>query len=355
MPYKRTQNGKTTWIGQVQWNGIRKKKTFSTKREAAKWELKLRKQLKSPKQNTTPTDSVLEWANSYLDYAQKYQPKVFSEKKSEFKRFLSHKTVNPDNPITELTPGLVMDYYQGQFKKRGGKVVNNKIRKNLAAAYSYGVKYRNFPMPNPFLVPERFPEDEIRGHYVPPENDFWAVYRVAEGQDRLLLLTFLHTAGRRSEVYRLKWEDVDLDSRQIALKTRKSKDGSLRKDWIPLTDELAQALKLHEENAQSEYVFTQPNNQNVGRPYKDNRGFPQRLCKKAGVKKFGCHGIRGLSATILAQNGVPMKAVQEVLRHGSLSVTERYLRKSGLAGEALRYLEGRSSLQAATPMLAATP
>jgi integrase len=53
------------------------------------------------------------------------------------------------------------------------------------------------------------------------------VVKVAEGQARVLLLTFLHTAGRRSEVYRLTWSDVDFFQRQLRLTTRKRQDGSM--------------------------------------------------------------------------------------------------------------------------------
>jgi hypothetical protein len=54
-----------------------------------------------------------------------------------------------------------------------------------------------------FAAIPRFPQ-ETHPRYVPPERDFWKVVDVAKEQDRVLLLTFVFTAARRSEVYRLQ-------------------------------------------------------------------------------------------------------------------------------------------------------
>lgn len=172
-----------------------------------------------------------------------------------------------------------------------------------------------------------------------------------------MLTALLHTAARRGEVYGLKWKDVNFDAREIALKTRKTKDGSVRKDWIPLTDELFESLWAHRQHSNgSEYVFTQRVGRHNGKRYVENRGFPQELCEKAGVKSFGCHGIRGLTATILVKSGEDMKTVQEILRHRKLATTERYVRKTtGQARRALMTLEGRSKARLRKPVEGVEP
>ena len=62
---------------------------------------------------------------------------------------------------------------------------------------------------NPFLAIKKYPEKR-NPRYVPPEEDFWQVYEAAEGQDRVMLLAFLHLGARRSEVFNLQWSDIDL-------------------------------------------------------------------------------------------------------------------------------------------------
>jgi integrase len=56
----------------------------------------------------------------------------------------------------------------------------------------------------------------------------------------------------------------------------------------------------------------------------------KRLCDKAGVKRFGFHAIRHLSASILHKLGYEVAVIQLILRHKSPGTTERYLRSIGL-------------------------
>ena len=149
---------------------------------------------------------------------------------------------------------------------------------------------------------------------------------VAEGQNKVMLLTLLHTAARRGELYRLQWKDVDFSRKRIQLGTKKRQDGSMEYEWLPMTDELFDVLLAHRQTATTEWVFTQQGGRVNEKPYMENRGFPQKLCKKAGVKPFGCHGVRHLTASILANNNVPMIAIQQILRHKKLATTERYVR-----------------------------
>lgn len=56
----------------------------------------------------------------------------------------------------------------------------------------------------------------------------------------------------------------------------------------------------------------------------------ERLCKKAGVKPFGFHAIRHLTASILYHAGQPTAMIQSVLRHKSPQTTAKYLQTLGL-------------------------
>ncbi len=266
----------------------------------------------------TGTISLAEWAEEYLDYAKaKFTKRTYEEKRLIFKRFFQH--VDPTLPVNKLTSKHVLDYLKIQAQTRSGYAAN-KERKNLLAAYNWGIKYLGLPTPNPCLV-EKFPE-ERQPRYIPPEEDFWKVYDVAEGQDKVMLLAFLHLAARRSELFRLRWEDVDFVNQRVRLYTRKRKDGTWEYDWLPMTDELFNVLVMHKQNNKSEYVFVDPQ---TGKPFKYRLHFMKRLCKRAGVKPFGFHAIRHLAASILAKEGVPTILIQQILRHKNLATTERYL------------------------------
>nr|WP_287412370.1 tyrosine-type recombinase/integrase [Pseudodesulfovibrio sp.] len=334
MPYRKTKNGEKRWVGSVMINGRRKEKIFDTKKDAKTWEAEMHSA-----GDLTATPSLLKWAEQYLDYSTRFSPKVYSEKRGAFRRFF-HFT-KPSAKADKMTPRLALEFLQKEFDKRTGNAVN-RDRKNLVAAWNWGIRYLDMPKPNPFELVDKFPADE-KGHYVPSEGDFRKVLGVAEGQDKIMLLTFLHTAGRRGEIYRLQWEDVDFINQRICLKTRKRKGGSLESDWIPMTEELTDTLRDHHKAAVNEWVFIQPKGQHKGKPYTENRGFPQALCDKAEVKRFGCHGIRGLTASILAKHDVPMVAIRDTLRHKNLRITERYVRGLDSVRGHLKVLEVKTA------------
>lgn len=206
------------------------------------------------------------------------------------------------------------------------------------AAWNWGMKYFDPPLPGPNLcLVERMPEVR-HPRYVPPEDDFWKIYAVAEGQDKVMLLTFLHLAARRGEIFRLTWQDVDFGNDRIRLWTRKRKGGTFEYDWLPMTKELRKSLRWWWENRSvkdSPYVFVclderECQKENYGNRFYYRNQFMRSFCKKAKVKPFGFHSIRHLTASILHKLGYEVAAIQSILRHKSPGTTERYLKSIGM-------------------------
>jgi len=337
MPYKRRKKNKVEWIADVMRQGKRYYKIFDTKAQALGWESEIRK---APEENLmTPSESLtlIEWATKYLEYSKvKFTAKTFDEKKSAFKGF--YKQVDPSLSVDNLRPVQVLNYLRTQATKRSGYAAN-KERKNLLAAWNWGIKYLNLPSPNPCMT-ERFPE-ERQNRYIPPEGDFWKVYEVMEeGQDKVMLLAYLHSAARRAELYRLRWEDVDFAGQRVRIGTRKRLGGSLEYDWLPMTDELFNVMVIHRQSAKTEWVFPNPES---GIPFVARQRHMKRICQQAGVKPFGLHAIRHLTASILAQEDVPMVTIQRILRHKQLTTTERYIRGLEPVRPALEILSNRNS------------
>jgi len=342
MPHKHKIQGKWTgkWFGQIKKNGGRTRKLFDTKDEARAWEVDMKRGVVEPKQpepTKTATTSLIEWVNRYLDYSLRHVPKVYSEKRNILKRLVQ--ALGKDMPVDSITAGRVLEHLDRQFRERSGHAAN-KERKNLIAAWKWGVDFiPGFPNVNPFRAVPEYPKD-AHPTYVPSEADFWRVVDVAEGQDRVLLLALMETAARRGELYRLRWEDVNFDNRTIRLGTRKRKTGSLEYDLMDMEEELYAALREHHQTAGTEWVFTQSVGRHKGKPYTENRGFPQDLCEKAGVKPFGTKGIRHLSASVLAKHNIAMVEIQGHLRHKKLATTERYVHRQGAGKAHLKVLEG---------------
>lgn len=314
MPYK----DKSGWVAQVKVNGLKRKHRCKTRKEALQWEAEARKV-----RLTTCTASLLEWCNAYLDFSrEKYVQKTYFEKRGAFSRLFASGFDARSGPDA-LTSFALLRHFQQQAKVRSGNAAN-KDRKNLAAGYSWAVKFLSYPPSNPFLQIPR--QGEIRfPRRVPTLADFWQVFEAASpGQDRRMLLIYLYSGARRSELFRLRWGDVDFEQGRIRLFTMKTKDGSFRSDWVFLPDEAIQALR--EQRAECEcgasLVFCDPA---TGGAFRARVQWLRRLCVRAGVLRFGHHGIRHLCASILAARGVPLVDIQRHLRHENLTTTQRYI------------------------------
>lgn len=328
MPSKVLKRGKPKWLASTTIDGKRRQKLFCTKAEALAWEAEQRKG--GGFQTSTDSLTLLEWMNDYLDYSQRFSERTRWEKKNAFQALL--KVIDPGMLASALTPKVVLTALDKVARKRSGNAAN-KLRKNLIAAWNWGIKYLGLPRMNPCDV-DRFPEVK-HPRPVPTEEDFWNVYDSLQGQDQDMLLAYLHTAARRKELFELTWDDVDFPNQRVRLWTAKRMGGTKEFDWIPMTDELTEVLARQRTQVKCTYVFPDPE---TGDGYKYRIHFMTRACRRAGVRPFGFHGIRHLTASILIKNGVPLPTIQRILRHKNLTTTQRYVHELESARPYLKVL-----------------
>lgn len=323
MPYQMS-NGK--WRATRMIQGRVKTKSFPTKAEAKKWETKQSAEAWAEQATQTPTACWLDFATAYLHMAkERFSQKTWQEKKRAFRASMRH--IPPETSVDAITPRHALDVLRSVAIISGNAA--NKVRKNLAAAWTWGRRYYGLPHENPFLVVERFPADQTP-RYVPPEEDFWKVYEAADETDKAFLLFLLHTGARRAEAFRLTWDDVDFSGRKIRLGTRKTAGKGMVYAWIPMTAALRSALELQKGRTAGKLVFS---NRHNGEQYTARQHMMPLLCAKAGVKPFGFHAIRHLAATILAYAGLDLPTVQAMLRHQSPTTTARYIKSLGIQAE----------------------
>lgn len=307
------------------------------------WEKESKKELeKQLSRINSGSLAIGQWSNEYLTEAEnRFVSKTFKEKKAAFTMFYKDTGLQRDFPVYDLTITICRNFLLKQVKERSGYAAN-KERKNLATAWRWGFdNMEGWPKGvNPFLSVKKFPE-ERQPRCVPSEDDFWKVYNQAVGQDKVMLLTFLHLAARRSEVFHIKWSGVDFGNNRICLWTQKREGGHKEYDWLPMTSELRKALlqwseeRLRQKTDDKEHVFvcldkTPFCEEYYGKPFIHRQHLMERLCKKAKVKHFGFHGIRHLTASILYQKGYTLSVIQTILRHASPNTTARYIHSLGL-------------------------
>ena len=153
-------------------------------------------------------------------------------------------------------------------------------------------------------------------------------------RERTLVLHAVTTGLRRSELFALKWKDVDFQGKQICV-TRSivqnvigvCKTESSQKP-VPAHDDLMKALR--EWRGQTPYqsseswVFASPANQGR-RPYLAQQIMQRHIlpiARKLGIaKRIGWHTFRHTYSTLLRSTGAELKIMQELLRHSTIRVT----------------------------------
>lgn len=134
----------------------------------------------------------------------------------------------------------------------------------------------------------------------------------------------LHTGMRRSEQYRLSWDCVDLERRQITIP--KTKNGTIR--YIPLNDTALKAFRTLRGRTQGQgaVMVAGMGGHGIakGEALKSPRMWFDAACRKAGVYDFTWHCLRHTYASRLVMAGVGLRDVQELMGHKTIAMTCRY-------------------------------
>ncbi|MFC1535004.1 tyrosine-type recombinase/integrase [Thermodesulfobacteriota bacterium] len=317
MPYK---EGKK-WRATPQYRGERlPTKLFRSKKEAVEYEREAKKQ-KRKEQILPKGMDLLTLCGRYLDYAERFTQKTYKEKQALCKRVV--KEWGPDSTIENITGGHVQSYLDGQAKKRSANA-SNKDRKNLISMWNFGCKFHGIRSNPTSETSKRAHNKGIQPVYT--EEEVLLVLLAATREEKLILTTFIETAGRRKEIFNLTWDDVNIETQGIQMWTRKTMDGSMESEWLPISSTLADEFKWWLKARplrRASYVFPNPR---TGKPYIDPRKWLKRICERAGVECKGFHAFRRYVASILADKyKKSAKYIQLQLRHKKQSTTEIYI------------------------------
>ncbi len=150
----------------------------------------------------------------------------------------------------------------------------------------------------------------------------------------LLFMMLLETGCRVSELLALRWEDINLNKREIFIRTSKARDGQTFNDpktsagrrSIPIiSDNLLAKLKDYRDRdgltRMTGYLFE---TQNAGAiSYNRVHLMWKHVCKQAGIEEKTIHCFRHTFATRLLEKGIPTAEVSRILGHADSAITYR--------------------------------
>jgi integrase len=207
-----------------------------------------------------------------------------------------------------------------------------KIRNVMSILFNHGLRYELFDR-----NPVQWVRKSAKRKKIPAVLEIGEVKTlpsVLDFRERTMVLVDVVTGLRASELFALKWSDINFNkseisvTRSIVMQVVGSCKTEASQKPVPLDPLLAKALRawrLHTKyNSAEDWVFASPHSQGR-KPYWGQSLMAthiRRVARGAGIiKKIGWHTFRHTCATLLRASGADIKVVQELLRHASCRVT----------------------------------
>ena len=207
-----------------------------------------------------------------------------------------------------------------------------KIRNLMSVVFNHGIRHQVYSR-NPI----RLVRQSAKRRKIPVVLSVSEVQQLLDAlalRERTLVLLDVGTGLRMSELFGLKWKDIDFDANEISVVrsivmqvTGPCKTESSQKP-IPLDPCLAEALRVWRQHVRyggpEDWVFANPRMK--GRqPYWGQeimRKVIRPIAIQRGITKhIGWHTFRHTYSTLLRAIRVDIKVMQELLRHASSRVT----------------------------------
>ncbi len=247
-------------------------------------------------------------------------------------------------PLDRITPPMVRETLaaltRAGLAPRTVAYVRAVLRRALNQAVSDGVLLTN-PASGRGLVPR-----QERGEMqVLNATEVKQVLDQSRDDPHGALWAVLLTAGLRlSEALALRWTDLDLDRRELRVmrKLRRPKNGGAwvvedcktdkSRRVVPLLPVTVAALVRHRDRQAVERLVAGDGYREDGFVFADASGAPLRgdgvtkyhwrpMLVRLHLPPVKLHGARHTAATLLLEAGQPLKVVQEMLGHSSITVT----------------------------------
>lgn len=232
----------------------------------------------------------------------------------------------------QTTPPLVfvgLDHLGQQiFKRKRGALQKstatvNRYMQAISAVFTWVIEQRLCPKGwvHPCRGIKRLPDAKERVRFLDADERtrLYAAVKASE-YPRLYALTLLalKTGARRGELLALTWRDVDLEKGIATL--GKTKNGDRR--TLVLLPDVVEALTPFKSSDATRYVFG-----SVRSKYQSPTSIDSAwrdAVARAKIKNFKFHDLRHCCASYMAQAGIPLNVIAEVLGHRKLDMTKRY-------------------------------
>jgi integrase len=215
--------------------------------------------------------------------------------------------------LSEITPQLIERYKSARIKSVSPATVNRELA-TLKSMFNKAILWNEYD-DNPVRKVKLLKENNKRIRYLEKE-EIARLLDACAPHLKPIVTVALYTGMRRSEIFSLKWQNIDIKNNVIYLLD--TKNGERRE--VMMNETVKKTLIAVSKHPESAYVFCRAD----GKPYTDVKKSFHTALKKCGIISFRFHDLRHTFASQLVMNGVDLKTVQELLGHKSIEMTMRY-------------------------------
>ncbi|HAS6760362.1 TPA: tyrosine-type recombinase/integrase [Vibrio parahaemolyticus] len=304
---------RTTYRVQFMRDGQRISKSFSTKKDAEKFAAKMLVDRDFSQALTNQALNNLLLSDVIGEFLDQYSGKDVSivQRLTFWGQLFGHL---PVGKVTRL--GIKSELKK--LRERCSPATANRYKAALGTIYRYLLEEHEVEY-NPVKGIPLFAENNARTRFLDDE-ELRRLFRACKQSQwerlHLLVLLAVTTGGRRSELIKVCWDNVDLKNRTIYLGVTKNGEQRL----LTLTNEVVEELlRFRSSNG---YIF--PSLKQPETYFKNFDCYWKTALHQANVKDFRFHDLRHTCASILAMNGASLLEICQVLGHKSITMTQRY-------------------------------
>jgi integrase len=233
---------------------------------------------------------------------------------------------------------IAVETWLRQLRRRDGDELANstkaKIRNVMSVLFNHAIRYEWLEQGrNPITLVRQSAQRRSIPNVLEP-SEIQSLLAQLENPIRLMVLLDVTTGLRRSELFALKWKDIDFTNliiepkRSVFLGVVGDCKTITSRQPIPLSLNVAAELWLWRETTAypkaDDWVFASPRRKGECpvRPEGPLSKIIRPAAVRAGIKKrIGWHTFRHTYSSALIANGENVKVVQELMRHASSRFT----------------------------------
>ncbi len=223
----------------------------------------------------------------------------------------SAEAITPDNIEVKLGEAMT--------EQEWSPATYNRHLALLSLTYKLAIRKKRVKE-NPARLVKRLAENNEKIRFLTAEEEkaLRAVIQEKYAEHMPEFEVALNTGLRLSEMYNLKWQDVDVSNRVLAV--IRSKNGEMR--HAPMNSVVMAAFETLRKgrDSHSGYVFLNANGERLTGP----RYWFEPAIRKAKIKDFTWHCLRHTFASRLTMKEVGLRSVQDLMGHKTVSQTVRY-------------------------------